>query len=179
MFNLTQIAMEGNILVSTLPQSINNLTNLLQINFRDNKLTGPLNSIIRSLNLTSYLVDRNMLSGPIPTEAFAPLNQLQYFSLFINKLTGTISPQLARMSSCQYFSVDVNLFHGTIPSEIGNIPSLLHLWVNDNNLESTLPRGLAQRENLELIMAQKNSKRHKRISYKLHVLLLSVRWERA
>ena len=157
MFNLSKLAIEGNLLTSTLPTSINNLSSLLQINFRDNEMIGPLHTKISSLGLKSYLVDRNMLTGTIPTNAFSPLNQLEYFSLWRNKLTGTVSASLANMKSCQYFAIDENPFVGTLPSELGDIPALVEFWVNDCDLVGTLPKGLSLRENLQLVMAQKNS----------------------
>tara|TARA_A100001015_G_scaffold319844_1_gene444126 strand:+ start:2037 stop:4601 length:2565 start_codon:yes stop_codon:yes gene_type:complete len=157
MFNLTQVAMEGNMLASTLPSSINNLTKLIQINFRDNKMIGELNTRISSLNLTSYLVDRNRLSGSIPVDAFSHLKQLQYFSVWQNRLTGTLPPQLGQMSGLQYMGINNNSFHGIFPVEIAEISGLIQVWMNDNNLEGTLPRQLASRKELNLIMAHRNA----------------------
>ena len=52
--------------------------------------------------------------------------------LYSNRLTGTLPPELARLSTLNYLSVRDNLLSGTLPRELGALSSLVALYAGMN-----------------------------------------------
>jgi hypothetical protein len=58
-------------------------------------------------------------------------------------LTGTLSPELARLESLEGLAVRGNALYGTLPPEWGHLASLTVLDVSSNNLGGRLPEELS------------------------------------
>lgn len=72
-------------------------------------------------------------------------------------LTGTLSPELGRLSNLTIMDFMWNNITGTIPKEIGNIKSLELLLLNGNKLTGFLPEELGNLVNLDRIQIDQNS----------------------
>ncbi|XP_076928025.1 putative LRR receptor-like serine/threonine-protein kinase At1g07650 [Bidens hawaiensis] len=90
---------------------------------------------IKTVDLT-----RNYLNGTIPPE-WASTN-LEYLSVTVNRLSGTIPTYLANITSLVYLSLESNMFSGTVPAELGKLENLVNLILNANNLSGVLPMEL-------------------------------------
>lgn len=71
-------------------------------------------------------------------------------------LTGTLSPELGRLSNLTIMDFMWNNITGTIPKEIGNIKTLELLLLNGNQLTGSLPEELGNLVNLDRIQIDQN-----------------------
>ncbi|KAI3461742.1 hypothetical protein Pfo_018405 [Paulownia fortunei] len=77
--------------------------------------------------------------------------------LLLNRnLTGTLSPELGRLSYLKILDFMWNNISGTIPKEIGNIATLELLLLNGNHLTGSLPNELGYLSNLDRIQIDQN-----------------------
>ncbi|XP_042017601.1 probable LRR receptor-like serine/threonine-protein kinase At1g06840 [Salvia splendens] len=77
-------------------------------------------------------------------------------SVMGRNLTGTLSPELGRLSYLKILDFMWNNITGTIPKEIGNITTLELLLVNGNQLTGSLPEELGNLVNLDRIQIDQN-----------------------
>ncbi|KAF5198342.1 Receptor-like protein kinase feronia [Thalictrum thalictroides] len=71
-------------------------------------------------------------------------------------LSGTLSPQLGKLSYMKILDVMWNKLSGSIPKEIGDIKSLELLLLNGNQLTGSLPEELGSLSNLDRIQIDQN-----------------------
>jgi Leucine-rich repeat (LRR) protein len=171
---ITGISLDLNNLSGTLPASLNQLTNLVNLSMVENaNLTGPIPSLtgltqlafislgrnghtgsIPSLagltSLQSVFFGYNQLSGPIPT--LAGLNNLNWFDVTYNQLSGGL-PSLAGLTNLQYFLVTGNRLTGSIPDLSDQTG--LEIDADDNLLSGNLPSP-AQLAHLSDLFAEGN-----------------------
>ncbi|XP_007017104.2 PREDICTED: probable LRR receptor-like serine/threonine-protein kinase At1g06840 [Theobroma cacao] len=72
-------------------------------------------------------------------------------------LSGTLSPELGRLSRLNILDFMWNSISGSIPKEIGNIASLELLLLNGNHLTGSLPEELGYLPNLDRIQIDENN----------------------
>ncbi|THU45434.1 hypothetical protein C4D60_Mb02t17900 [Musa balbisiana] len=114
-----------------IPDELQNLTYLFNLDLNQNYLTGPLPAFIGSLTKLQYLTfGANALSGSIPKE--------------LGKLTSLISLYI---NSCGA--------SGEFPSTISGLSSLQELWASDNNFTGKFPD--FSRTSLVILRIQGNS----------------------
>ncbi|KAE8698797.1 Receptor-like protein kinase HAIKU2 [Hibiscus syriacus] len=173
---LTNCSFTGHI-----PEGIQNLTLLQNLELSDNRLSGPIPAGITKLNkLWQFEFYNNSLSGKLPV-GFGNLSNLKNFDASMNMLEGDLSElrSLKNLASLQLFE---NQFSGEVPVEFGPIPpdmckngkmvgllllqnsftgsipesytnckSLVRLRVNNNSLSGTVPAGIWSLPNLSII----------------------------
>ena len=109
-------------------------------------LTTAIESIERALasgdfpglkTLVGLGLENNRLSGTIPPE-LGRLTRLQYLDLSHNRLSGTIPPELGRLTRLQYLDLSHNRLSGTIPPELGRLTCLQYLDLSHNRLSGTI-----------------------------------------
>ncbi|KAI8015057.1 putative LRR receptor-like serine/threonine-protein kinase [Camellia lanceoleosa] len=71
-------------------------------------------------------------------------------------LSGSLSPELHRLSYMKRLNVMWNEISGNIPKEIGNITSLILLLLSGNQLTGSLPEGIGYLPNLDRIQIDQN-----------------------
>ncbi len=71
-------------------------------------------------------------------------------------LTGTISPDLGKLTSLERLQLNNNQLTGPIPQEIGNLVNLKALRLHKNQLTGPIPEALGNLVNLEHLELQKN-----------------------
>jgi alpha-tubulin suppressor-like RCC1 family protein/Leucine-rich repeat (LRR) protein len=139
---VTELHIDNNNLVGTIPASLGNLSNLTYLCLNSNHLTGSIPPELGSLtNLQYLLLYSNQLSGGIPKE-LGYLDNLKFLYLSSNQLTGSIPSSLGNLwLSLGELHLDSNQLTGSIPPELGNL-NLANLTLNSNQLTGSIPPGL-------------------------------------
>lgn len=96
-----------------------------------------------------YLFDNN-LTGTISPE-ISKLTKLRSAQLYNNGLTGEIPSSLGQMSELRSVFLTNNQLTGTLPSSIGGMTNLEELQVNGNRLTGPLPDTLGNLANLRYL----------------------------
>jgi Leucine-rich repeat (LRR) protein len=150
------IFLERNNLTGTIPDEIENLTELEVLQLSNNQLSGPIPAGIgKAANLIELLLHNNTLSGPIPAE-LAQLQNCTHLWLFSNELEGPIPPELGNLTDLQYLWLDNNKLTGSIPTALGTLGNLKQLTMYKNTLSGSVPDAIGQLTNLEVLWLQDN-----------------------
>ncbi|MFX1260061.1 MAG: leucine-rich repeat domain-containing protein, partial [Promethearchaeota archaeon] len=130
--------------LSTLPESIGNLSSLKDLRLGGNKLSTLPESITKLTSLQKLNLQSNQLTT-LP-ESIGNLSSLKDLWLGGNKLS-TLPESITNFMSLKKLYLSDNQFT-TLPESIGNLTSLqtLNLW---NNQLSTLPESIWKCKNLE------------------------------
>ena len=72
------------------------------------------------------------------------LSQLQWLSLYGNKLTGSIPSELGRLSQLEWLDLSGNVLIGSIPPELSQLIALRGLYLYGNELIGSIPLELSQ-----------------------------------
>ena len=132
--NVTQIFMNSNNLVGTLP-SLGGLTALTVFSVNQNQLTGSIPPLSGLTALRIFYVRQNQLTGSIPS--LSGLTVLQLFYADQNQLTGSIPP-LNGLTSLSDFVVFNNQLMGSIPS-LSGLTALQLFHAAQNQLTGSIP----------------------------------------
>jgi hypothetical protein len=171
---VTEINLQGNNLVGTLPTTLSALASLQYFRVQQNALTGPLPSLNGMTELVYFDVRNNQFTGSLPSltglnalrvfsfeknqiggqiPSLSGLNALQVFWGNNNQLTGNI-PSLAGLSALQIFYVDNNQLSGSIPS-LSGLSALQGFYAGFNQLTGAMP-SLAALTSLEFFRVEDN-----------------------
>ncbi|XP_020226991.1 probable LRR receptor-like serine/threonine-protein kinase At2g16250 [Cajanus cajan] len=141
-------------IVSSIPSSLGNLTNLTALYLSNNNLTGNVPESFGQLSALLVLdLSRNSLSGFIPM-AFASLGNLSSLDMSANSLSGPIPTGVGTLSRLRYLNLSNNGL-ASLPARLGGLTSLVDLDLSENSFSgSRLPQGLTGLRNLrQLILA--------------------------
>ncbi|MEP1095847.1 MAG: T9SS type A sorting domain-containing protein [Cyclobacteriaceae bacterium] len=130
---VTEVNLETNNLIGTLPSELGDLNALLDLDLADNQLTGTITPQLGSLsNLTDLELSTNQLSGTVPKE-LEKLTLLTTLDLDHNQLTGAIPSELEALINLMYFEIDDNLLED-LP-DLSALVNMAAMEVDDNNFE--------------------------------------------
>ncbi|PIA40799.1 hypothetical protein AQUCO_02400102v1, partial [Aquilegia coerulea] len=141
---------------------INSLTNcskLLELDFSNNILKGPLPDSISNLSTTiNYLnMEDNSIYGSIPI-GISNLVNSEVISFAWNKLNGAIPTSIGKLNNLRDLFLGYNLLlSGHIPSSLGNLTQLTYLSLPDNNLNGRIPSTLGNCHNLAALDLSQNN----------------------
>ena len=154
---VTEIVLQDNNLMGSIPSSIGNLTNLEYLNLFRNKLSGKIPSSIANLtNLQSLVLDANNLSGNIPS-SIGNLINLKILSLDGNKLSGKIPSSIGNLTNLQALDLPGNQLSGSFPSSIGNLINLQYIHLeHGNHLSGDIPSSIGNLTNLLTLDLENN-----------------------
>jgi hypothetical protein len=138
---LTYLQLDNHQLTS-LPESIGNLSNLQELALYFNQLTSLPESIGNLSNLQELALWGNQLTS-IP-ESIGNLSNLEYLQLGGNQLT-TLPESIGNLSNLKQFHSNVNQLT-SIPASIGNLSNLEILSIHANILTS-LPESICNLNN--------------------------------
>jgi len=145
---VTQLVLNNNYLVGTIPSSIGNIDSLTYLDLSDNPLTDSIPPEIGGLlNLTYLDLSDNQLSGSIPPQ-IGGLTNLQELRLSDNQLSGSIPPEIGNLANLTYWTLNNNQLTGEIPPEIGNLSNLTNWYLNNNQLTGEIPPEIGNLSNL-------------------------------
>ncbi len=98
---------------------------------------------------------RNALSGSIPPE-LGKLSKLEVLWIFDNALTGPIPTELGDLSSLKDMSIGTNGLTGSIPPELGKLSALEDLLIPRAKLTGPIPPELGNLSSLETLWLFRN-----------------------
>ncbi|KAE8727225.1 proline iminopeptidase [Hibiscus syriacus] len=142
-------------LTGQIPEGIQNLTLLQNLELSDNKLSGPIPAGIAKLNkLWQLELYNNSLSGKLPV-GLGNISNLTNFDASMNMLEGDLSElrSLKNLASLQLFE---NQFSGKVPVEFGEFKHLVGLSLYRNKLTGQLPPKIGSSSDLNFIDVSEN-----------------------
>ncbi|XP_021902396.1 probable leucine-rich repeat receptor-like protein kinase At1g35710 [Carica papaya] len=143
-----------NNLTGTIPNDIKfNLQGIVFLN--GNHFTGPLP--ILSINLSSYHLDNNSFSGPIPEDFGEKMPMLSDIDISFNSLNGTIPSSIGNMTSLLTFVVGDNHLTGPIPDIWNTTPDLYLIDLSNNDLSGAIPTSLGSLAALQFVRLSNNN----------------------
>lgn len=83
-------------------------------------------------SFTELNLSGNRISGSIPPE-ISKLSSLNELDLGYNELSGSIPPEISKLSSLWKLDLSSNLLAGTIPLEMASLSRLTYLYLSDNS----------------------------------------------
>ena len=121
--NIEHFLASNNGIYGHLPESLNNLPKLRQLEISSNALSGSLPGFTESFATLQELdlstqKDGNHFSGSIPENIWRSLS-LQKLNLGGNRLTGSIPSLVGNLAVLEEFDLSNNTLTGSIPSEFG------------------------------------------------------------
>ena len=105
--------------------------------------------------VTKLHLSNRGLTGTVPPE-LGRLSRLEELYLWSNQLTGPLPPELGNLSNLTGLAIQDNQLSGELPEKLGNLSKLrgLHLW--GNRLTGSLPAAIGNLTNLETIWLNSN-----------------------
>jgi Leucine-rich repeat (LRR) protein len=137
---LNFVALYDNLLMGTIPESIDKIPNLMHLDVAINNLNLPFPTELGELTKLRYLfTGQNDFADHAFPLFLEKLTNLGELSMKNNQLTGVIPTWISALSKIQLLDLGLNQLTGEIPSELGLILGLDHLLLNRNQLEGSLP----------------------------------------
>lgn len=148
---ITKLLLNNNNLSGSLPASIGNFSNVIEIDLRTNAISGAIPSEIGNLTKleTLYLFNTDV-GGNIPT-TFAQLSNLKALFINLNELTGIIPSELSSLSELVSLNLSDNNLVGNIPIELTDLSKLEVLALHGNDLEGSIPPEIGNMTTLEYL----------------------------
>ncbi|PON62103.1 LRR domain containing protein [Parasponia andersonii] len=129
--------------LSNIPPHIGNISSLLILSMRSNKLEGDVPESLGQLkSLIIVSVGSNMLSGSFPRNIGLTLPNIEFFIVWENQFSGLIQMTFSNASKLTMFDISYNKFFWGIPSIFGNQDKLLAIIMASNDLGSGGPNDL-------------------------------------
>nr|XP_027096259.1 LRR receptor-like serine/threonine-protein kinase GSO1 [Coffea arabica] len=126
-------------IISEIPSSIGNLSNLIELDFSINSLTGVIPTTIKwLLKLQVIELTDNQIQGAIPSELCYLLN-LGGLYLAKNKLSGMVPSCLGNVTTLRYVYLYSNNLRSVIPTSFWSLRDILELDMSGNYLTGSLP----------------------------------------
>ncbi|XVF83977.1 hypothetical protein PTKIN_Ptkin16aG0537800 [Pterospermum kingtungense] len=145
-------------LSGAIPNSLGNLTMLIQLYLNSNNLQGEIPpSLGKCKNLIALDLSFNNLSGPIPSE-IARLSSLSIgLGLASNRLTGVLPLEVGNLRNLGILHVSQNMLYGVIPNDLGNCIMLEMLLMSGNFFYGSIPSSLSSLRRLTNLDISKNN----------------------
>ncbi|MFK8162423.1 MAG: T9SS type A sorting domain-containing protein [Lewinella sp.] len=127
-------------LTGPIPTSIFSLPNLRLLSFRDNDLTGGIPAAVgTATNLRNLILDNNdNIGGTIPLE-IANLTSLTQLSLGFCGLTGGLPEEIGQMTELRNLTLSINDLSGPLPGSLSQLSNLIELRLRRNNFSGCYP----------------------------------------
>ncbi|KAI8013555.1 putative LRR receptor-like serine/threonine-protein kinase [Camellia lanceoleosa] len=113
--------------VGVIPEELWTLTFLINLDLRQNYLTGSLFASIGNLS------------------------RMQYLTVGINALSGELAKELGKLTDLRSLAFGTNNFSGTLPLELGNLTKLEQLYFVSCGVSGAIPSTFAVLQNLQIV----------------------------
>ncbi|GAV86808.1 Pkinase domain-containing protein/LRRNT_2 domain-containing protein/LRR_8 domain-containing protein [Cephalotus follicularis] len=159
--NLAFMHLEGTLLNLDFPS----FPNLLHLDLKTNRFTGPIPTSIGTLSKLQFLdLSTNYFNGTIPL-SLANLTEVIELDISRNRITGELDPRLFPdgtnstkngLFSLRNLLMQATSLGGRIPEEIGNLKYLKLLALDDNYFTGPIPRSLGNLSALSVLRVSNN-----------------------
>ncbi|MCX7736320.1 MAG: hypothetical protein N2319_06370 [Candidatus Kapabacteria bacterium] len=154
--NLEELNLASCGLVGFIPDGIWSLSNLEKLILENNSLTGNISDDIENLtNIELLDLSYNFLDGVLP-DKFDALTNLKYLILKNNEFSGNIPPSIGSCSMLEFLDFGNLYLDGAIPSELLNLTNLQVLILSKNRIEGEIPSGIDNLSNLVILLLDNN-----------------------
>ncbi len=159
--NVLGIDLGFNNLIGGVPGEISQLTRLISLQLRGNKINNvhPGAGNMPSLELLD-LAQNEFTSFQT---AITNFTNLRWLYLDDNKITGTIPESIGDLNKLWDLYLSDNQLEGTLPASMGNMNELSWLYLNNNNLSGPLPSLMGNISTLREIYIDNNRFHHAHI----------------
>ncbi|GMP41858.1 hypothetical protein CsSME_00011807 [Camellia sinensis var. sinensis] len=113
--------------VGVIPEELWTLTFLINLDLRQNYLTGSLSASIGNLS------------------------RVQYLTVGINALSGELPKELGKLTDLRSLAFGTNNFSGALPLELGNLTKLEQLYFVSSGVSGAIPSTFAALQNLQTV----------------------------
>ncbi|KAJ0011229.1 hypothetical protein Pint_33559 [Pistacia integerrima] len=135
---LENLELSDNQMSGEIPSGIGKLKKLRQLELYNNSFTGKLPVGLRNLtSLKNFDVSQNRLEGDLSELRF--LNQLESLHLFENQFSGEIPVEFGDFKNLIELSLYRNQITGSLPQKIGSWTGFEYIDVSENFLTGTIP----------------------------------------
>jgi Leucine-rich repeat (LRR) protein len=135
----------------TIPNTLANMTKLVQLNLSDSNLQGTIPSGLGRLSkLHEFDVSSNYLTSTLPSE-FIRLTNLKTFITRFNNLKGSIAGLFSNASSINVIDFSDNAFSSQIPNELFDLPKLTIMALVKNCFTGTLDSSICAASQLNIL----------------------------
>ncbi|KAI9106987.1 hypothetical protein K1719_022515 [Acacia pycnantha] len=153
--NLKWLYMSNCTLGGKIPTGIGNLTELINLEFSDNFISGEIPSEIGKLqNLWQLEMYNNSFAGKLPY-GLRNLTKLEFFDASMNNLAGNLS-ELRFSINLVSLQLYENEFSGKIPPEFGEFRKLVNLSLYRNSLTGPIPQKIGSWAEFDYIDVSEN-----------------------
>ncbi|WP_378185933.1 Ig-like domain-containing protein [Aquimarina sp. W85] len=140
--------------LTSIPESIGNLTKLSTLSLAQNQLTSMPNSITELVNLKGLDLYGNKFDNIVTLiDNLLSLSLLQSLDIGANKVTD-IPESIGNLTPLKYLYFDQNQLTN-IPSTIGDLSNLIELFIDSNKLTS-VPESFGNLRNLQSLFLDSN-----------------------
>lgn len=140
--SLTKLDFGFNILIGSIPDSIGNLSQLIELEIPFNSISGSLPLSLSNLALLETIdLEYNNLEGRVD----AVIGNLPFARSIVfnnNCLTGSIPASLVQATGLELLNLSRNKIGGSIPSALGSCSAMVVLQLSNNCLTGSLPSSL-------------------------------------
>ncbi|XP_040382780.1 probable LRR receptor-like serine/threonine-protein kinase At1g56130 isoform X2 [Oryza brachyantha] len=155
--HITRLKVYALNIVGQIPDELQDLTYLDNLDLRKNYLTGPLPSFIGKFSAMQYLaVSLNPLSGPLPRE-IGNLSNLLSLGISSTNFSGELPSELGNLEKLEQMYIVSSGFSGPFPSTFSKLKNLRILWASDNDFTGKIPDYFGGFPNLQELRFQGNS----------------------
>lgn len=155
MIRLRELYLEENEFEGHLPDSLEGMTSLLDLNIGSNKLIGPIGVLKALSNLETLHLSNNEFSGTIP-DMFDQLFRLHELVLPNNKFEGSIPKTLTHLQTLKTLNLDSNLLVGSLPKGLGLMTDVTTISLRNNQFEGIIPTNLGKLDDIQTLALNDN-----------------------
>ncbi|CAN1143749.1 Receptor kinase-like protein Xa21 [Linum perenne] len=150
--NLEQFDVGVNQFTGSVPPSLSNASNLVQLGLCSNNFRGIMPSMAGSNKLKWFGIAFNSLGSGKPndlsflsslTNVFSLTSLSIFLDLSSNRFTGTIPTEVENLKNLGFLDLSHNMLSDSIPSSLGSCISLEGLYMQDNHLQGIIPSSLS------------------------------------
>ena len=141
--SLLSLYVGGNNFDGTLSSNFGKFTQLERIRLDRNGFVGTLPDVWSGFQyVRTFEVQANSLSGPIPSSLWSINPFVVLVDLNSNNFNGTVSEDVAKLSSISQLDLSANLLSGPIPSHLGDMTTLNLLRLQNNLFTGPMPQAV-------------------------------------